>query len=314
MTPQPKRSFDQQPQQNPQRGNFTIKPNSIIDHAYMFTHAEKTLLDLALRNPGMPIPDQKWREVSGLDQDPEKGARMKEIAAKGLSQKGLVIQGKGKNARYRFEIGTWEIWWRSQPSRDRATTSGRAPTVKAKPGMIVHESCADKCQKLCEANAECSKAEVISISSGQQNAKPISRNSSESESENAKSVSRNSSQVIDNITTDLGNTVPVEHAEAINKAIHKASRRINAPDTKDPKAYEAAVIRETIAKLISTKTAATQTQIRRQREDELAAARKILNWDINQIPQEDRAWALEKIAPSEKDKAWAREIIAGSGQ
>ena len=153
MTPQPKRSFETQPQQTPQRGNFTITPNSIIEHAYMFTYAERKLLDIALMRPGAPISDDKWREMSGLDEDPDKGARMKELAIKGLREKGLTIQGKGKTATYRFDTDHWETYWRSQPRRDRARTSGRAPTVKAQPGMMVHEACKDQCQKLCEENA-----------------------------------------------------------------------------------------------------------------------------------------------------------------
>ena len=86
MSPQPQRSFEQP---NQQRGNFTIIPNSVIEHAHMFTHAEKILLELTLMRPGQPITDDKWREVSGLDADTGTTARMKLMAAKGLAEKGL---------------------------------------------------------------------------------------------------------------------------------------------------------------------------------------------------------------------------------
>ena len=279
----------------------------------MFTYAERKLLDIALMRPGAPISDDKWREMSGLDEDPDKGARMKELAIKGLREKGLTIQGKGKTATYRFDTDHWETYWRSQPRRDRARTSGRAPTVKAKPGMMVHEACKDQCQKLCEENAKCGMAEVISISSGQQNAKPISRNPPESERENAKPISRFETQVVDSITTPNGNKVPVEHLEVVNAALLKARRRIENA-THGKKALEAHIIRDEIARITATKTASAQTQTKQQRDKEIKAARAILDWKEPEH-EEDRKFARDKgMYPDAKTLQWARDVIAGSGQ
>ena len=240
---------------------------------------------------------------------------MKELAAKGLREKGVLqITGKGKLAKYVVDTQAWESYWRTQSQQpERARTVGRAPTVKAKPGMMVHESCADKCQKLCEANAECSKAEVISISSGQQNAKPISRNPPKSEPENAKPISRNTSQPVESITTPLGNTVPIEHMEAVSKALHRSARRINSPDTKDPKAYEAAIIRETLVKITSQKVSTAHTQTKQQRDKEIKAARAILDWKEPEH-EEDRKFARDKgMYPDAERIQWAKDVIAGSG-
>jgi len=278
-------------------------PKTLIEHAHMFTHAERILAEYVIANPGQ-ISDDKWREVSGLDTDPAKGARMKELAAKGLQEKGLRIDGKGKSARYRFDTGHWETWWRSRPRRERARTIGRAPSVKAAPGMRVHPECRERCQKLCEPP----KAEVISI----ENAKPVSRieptpqtqSPPGSPPENAKPVSRNSTQ--DVVITELGNEIPAQFSAQVQARLRIDSAAIAA--SHNHKRYEGKIISRMVAELSAKTSTATPKPAQPARESRLSAAARL-----------DRLEAAQKILDnpagcSPDEIQFARAIVEGSGQ
>jgi hypothetical protein len=205
MSPQPQRSH------RPAERSFGM-PISMALNNSMFTPAEIRLVLMVFANPDSPITDDEWQESSGLD------PRMKAMSAKGLREKGLSVEGKGNGARYRFDTSVWEAWWKSQPRSEKARTAGRAPTVKAKPGMKVHPDCKETCQRLCEPK----KAEVIQISS------PPAE---------------------DVIITPLGNKIPAEHATQVGKALQQRRRAIE--EANSPKALERHIIQ---TKLASAKT------------------------------------------------------------
>lgn len=209
MSPQPQRKF-----QPPSERSFGI-PISLARNNSMLTPADIRLSLMVFANPDAPITDEEWTESSGLD------PRMKAMAIKGLREKGLSVEGKGNGAKYHFDTSVWEAWWRSRPRSEKARTTGRAPTVKAKPGMKVHPDCQDQCQRLCEP----AKSEVISISSA-------------------------AAAPTDLITTHLGNKIPAEHAEEIGKALKKAHHRIAAAD--NPKSLERHIIKTALLALTKT--------------------------------------------------------------
>jgi hypothetical protein len=112
---------------------------------------------------GRTITDEVWEQTTGLD------PRMKQMAIKGLREKGLHVTGEGKRAKYKFEVHAWESWYKSRPARERARTAGRAKSVAAKAGMQVHPECRERCQRLCEP-----KNPVIPFPATQ-DAKPVSQ-------------------------------------------------------------------------------------------------------------------------------------------
>ena len=134
------------PERKSQRSyEFTAVPNSIVENQIHFTPAELRLALMTLQwAGGRTITDEVWEQTTGLD------PRMKQMAIKGLEQKGLHRTGEGKRAKYKFEVHAWEAWYRSRPARERARTMGRAKSVSAKPGMQVHPDCRERCQRLCE--------------------------------------------------------------------------------------------------------------------------------------------------------------------
>jgi hypothetical protein len=289
MSTQPQRSFQPSPEQS-----FRM-PVSMARHNSMLTPAELRLSVMVFAEPNRPITDEVWAESSGLD------PRMKMLAVKGLRPKGLSVQGKGKKATYRFDTGQWETYWRSRPRRERARTIGRAPTVQAKPGMQVHPECRERCQRLCEPP----KADVISISSATENAKPVSQSPPvsppASPPQNAKPVSQTSPQD-DVITTPLGNSIPAEHAAEIGKALRRADRRITTAG--NPKALEAYIITQETAKLAASTKTQTKPKPRGSvsataKADQLRTAR-----DVLENPDGHSKLEIEI----------AREIVAGSGQ
>jgi hypothetical protein len=129
--------------------NYTTVPNSLVENQLMFTPAELRFALMALQwAAGRTITDEVWEQTTGLD------PRMKQMAIKGLREKGLHVTGEGKRAKYKFEVHAWEAWYKSRPARERARTMGRAKTVSAKPGMQVHPDCSVRCQRLCEPKNE----------------------------------------------------------------------------------------------------------------------------------------------------------------
>jgi hypothetical protein len=126
--------------------HFTRVPNSIIQFNGMLPPAELRLALIALCRPGSTISDQVWKEWTGLDK------RIKDMAVKGLREKGLNVQGRGDKATYSFERETWETWTRSRPRHERGRTKGRSKSVTAKPGMQIHQECRERgCGRLCES-------------------------------------------------------------------------------------------------------------------------------------------------------------------
>jgi len=121
------------------------------------------------------VSDEHWQRWTGLK------PRMKEMAIRGLKQKGLSVSGTGQRARYYFDAEMWERWVRSQSPEQKARTEGRATSPK--PGQKIHTDCVKNgCQRLCEA--KCEEPKVISITRESpdpyveepKNAQPVARN------------------------------------------------------------------------------------------------------------------------------------------
>ena len=89
----------------------------------------------------VPIADQEWTRYSGLD------PRSKELAIKGLKQKGLLLtDGLGERARYCSDTRGFMKWAADADRTKKPRTAGRG--VSMKPGAKVHPECAGGCMML----------------------------------------------------------------------------------------------------------------------------------------------------------------------
>jgi hypothetical protein len=111
-------------------------PYSVIENQALLTHGELSMSLVVLRRGnGAPISDRNWTNWTGLS------PRLKEMAIKGLREKGLQVDGRGDQARYSWNIDTWSQYVRTAPA-EKPRTAGRA--VDPKPGAKVHQECRDK--------------------------------------------------------------------------------------------------------------------------------------------------------------------------
>jgi hypothetical protein len=120
---------------------YAVIPNSIIENQVNLTRAELALALIVLRRGGASDPitvsDRNWESWTGLS------PRNKEYAISGLKAKGLEVDGRGEQARFRWARSTWEHYVR-HTERTKPRTAGRAvQSVPAKAGARVHPSCRD---------------------------------------------------------------------------------------------------------------------------------------------------------------------------
>jgi hypothetical protein len=120
---------------------YAVIPNSLIENQVNLTRAELALALIVLRRGGASDPitvsDRNWESWTGLS------ARNKEYAISGLKAKGLEVDGRGDQARFRWARSTWEHYVR-HAERTKPRTAGRAvQSVAAKAGARVHPSCRD---------------------------------------------------------------------------------------------------------------------------------------------------------------------------
>lgn len=117
---------------------FAQVPRSVIANIWAFTPAEIALLLMVNNNTKRKsISDRHWIEWTGL------APRSKEVAAKGLRDKGLKVEGRGDTAHYYFEPKRWQAYLRSV---DRVALQQPKPSkaVSPRPGAKIHEQCRDR--------------------------------------------------------------------------------------------------------------------------------------------------------------------------
>lgn len=119
---------------------YAVIPNSLIENQVNLTRAELALALIVLRRGGASDPitvsDRNWESWTGLS------PRNKEYAISGLKAKGLEVDGRGDQARFRWARNTWEHYVR-HAERTKPRTAGRVQSVPAAPGARVHPSCRD---------------------------------------------------------------------------------------------------------------------------------------------------------------------------
>jgi hypothetical protein len=127
----------------PTRGYFTV-PNSFVENQALMTRAECVLSLIVLRrggvdDRGVTVSDRNWTSWTGLS------PRLKEYAEAGLKEKKtLVVDGRGKSAKYAFNRSGWDHFvmhaQRSKPAR----THDPKRAQRSKPGLTVHPDCNGK--------------------------------------------------------------------------------------------------------------------------------------------------------------------------
>jgi hypothetical protein len=120
-------------------------PRSIVENLSLLPHAELCMVLIIHRidlNPPI-VSDRMWERWTGLK------PRIKQMAIKGLKEKGLKVMGQGDKARYYFDAAIWQQWARSQKPEEKVRL---APP---RPGQKIHPDCAKNgCQRLCEAKCD----------------------------------------------------------------------------------------------------------------------------------------------------------------
>jgi hypothetical protein len=153
----------------PTDGYFTV-PNSFAENQNLLTPAEQKLALIVLRRQGgmdresaVLVPDSYWEAWTGLK------PRIKDSAEKGLRKKGLMIDGRGRKAMYRFDRPSWESYVRHAP-RSKPRTEGRA--VEPMRGAQVHENCrANGCAVLRGEVGE----DGLTLNPATENAQPVAQ-------------------------------------------------------------------------------------------------------------------------------------------
>jgi hypothetical protein len=192
--------------------------NTLVEHTVLMTPAEYRLATAlvhagAHRQP-VGLSDATWEKWTGLD------PRSMEIATKGLLSKGFEVQGRGRQARYRFDFdpnrknGKWMQFISTAERQCKPRSAGRKADPPKKPAL--HPDC--------EGGCELARRAELNLVLADKNAKRVSHNTAPSGAEqstpteggvqspnaatclaqkgltliqNAKHVSQNSAQVVE---------------------------------------------------------------------------------------------------------------------
>lgn len=149
---------------------WTPIPVSLIENQAALAPGELRLALVVLRRgDDRPISDTHWTKWTGLS------PRLKEYAIKGLREKGLVVEGRGDEAKFSWDGHAWSRYVHTLPpvgEPTKARTAGRS--VDPKPGAKVHAECRDKgCAML---RAECASG-GLSLITPTGIAKPVAQSS-----------------------------------------------------------------------------------------------------------------------------------------
>jgi hypothetical protein len=134
-------------------------PNEFAEHQHAFIPAERALALLIWRtaqnsrglndhlNGVAQITDQQWHDYTGLQ------PRMKELAIRGLKEKGLEVNGEGQKAKFSWNWNRWNNAFRDRPEPS-AYDPRRKERDAAAAAKKVHPDCATGCAKLREMTAK----------------------------------------------------------------------------------------------------------------------------------------------------------------
>jgi hypothetical protein len=144
-------------------------PASVIENQWALTPAELRLaLAVARRNSGhahaRTLTETTWQSWTRLT------PRHMHNAAKGLARKGLLIDGHGKKATYRFDPREWRNFIHTQSAKEKARTHGRKEAVAPRPGAMIAPQCRERgCAMLFEETG-------LTCGESSQDRKPVSKN------------------------------------------------------------------------------------------------------------------------------------------
>jgi len=128
-------------------------PNEFAENQAAFIPAERALALIIFRdarnvkgftdlNGTAQISDQQWTDWTGLK------PRMKELAVRGLRDKGLEVNGEGQRAKYSWNWNRWNQAFITRP--ERSNYDPKRKERDAKNAGKVHPDCATGCAKLRE--------------------------------------------------------------------------------------------------------------------------------------------------------------------
>ena len=136
---------------------FVQVPSSFVENQHCFIPAERALALTLFRRVTdekghtnlkgtATISDRTWEKWTGLQ------PRMKELAIKGLREKGLMVEGRGDTAKFSWNWDNWnEALSSPRPSNYDPKRKERDAAAAAKK---VHPDCATGCAKLREMAAK----------------------------------------------------------------------------------------------------------------------------------------------------------------
>lgn len=134
-------------------------PNEFAEHQHAFIPAERALALLIWRtaqnsrglndhlNGVAQISDQQWHTYTGLK------PRMKELAIRGLREKGLEVNGEGQKAKFSWNWNRWNNAFRDRPEPSAYDRGRKERDAKAAANKV-HPDCATGCAKLREVAAQ----------------------------------------------------------------------------------------------------------------------------------------------------------------
>jgi hypothetical protein len=132
--------------------------NLIVEAQWAFTAAEFRLAAILVKKGAhredVSITAKNWEEWTGLD------PKSRDVAIRGLKQKGFHVSGRGNKAKFRFDSDELRRYWRSADRAVRPKTEQKR--TPAKPGQMIHPACRENGCEMAR-QAEAVESNLISI-------------------------------------------------------------------------------------------------------------------------------------------------------
>ena len=145
-------------QSEPRTEKYFKVPNEFAENQHAFIPAERALALIIWRdarntkgftdmNGTAQVSDQQWTDWTGLK------PRMKELAIRGLKDKGLEVNGEGSKAKFSWNWNRWSNAFIDRPEPSNYDPKRKERDAKAAASRV-HPDCATGCARLREMAAK----------------------------------------------------------------------------------------------------------------------------------------------------------------